>query len=64
MKPDLYICHTAYQVLVDCCRAMEAPCPPDLVLSAALPGAGALAGRLLTAKFVQGIPLVGAVGAR
>ena len=46
MKPDLYICHTAYQVLVECCRAMEAPCPPDLVLSAALPGAGALAGRL------------------
>lgn len=46
MKPDLYICHTPYQVLVECCRAFDAPCPPELVLSAALPGAGALAGRL------------------
>ena len=46
MKPDLYICHTAYQVLVETCRAFEAPCPPALVLSAVLPEAEALAARL------------------
>ena len=36
MKPDLYICHTAYQVLVEACRAFEASCPPAVLLSAAL----------------------------
>lgn len=46
MKPDLFICHTAYQVMVEVCRAFEAPCPPRMLLSAALPGAGALAQRL------------------
>ena len=46
MKPDLYICHTPYQVLVEVCRAFGAPCPPEMLLSASVPGAGALAKRL------------------
>lgn len=55
MKPDLYICHTAYQVLVEACRAFEAPCPPALVLSAALPGAEALAERLRATGLFAGV---------
>lgn len=46
MKPDLYICHTPYQVLADLCRAMQAPCPPEIILSTAIPDAAALARRL------------------
>lgn len=46
MKPDLYICHTAYQVMVEVCRAFEAPRPPHMLLSTSLPGAEALARRL------------------
>lgn len=46
MKPDLFICYTAYQVMVEVCRAFEAPCPPHMLLSASLPGAEALAQRL------------------
>lgn len=46
MKRDLYICHTPYQVLVEMCRAFGAPCPPEMLLSASVPGAEALATRL------------------
>ena len=55
MKPDLYICHTPYQVMVEVCRAFEAPCPPHLLLSAALPGAEALAGRLAGTGLFAGV---------
>ena len=37
MKPNLYICHTAYQVLVDLLRAGRCACengPHTMVLSA------------------------------
>ena len=47
MKPNLYICHTAYQVLVDLLRAGRAPGGPHtMVLSAAVADAAALAARL------------------
>lgn len=47
MKPNLYICHTAYQVLVDLLRAGREPgAPHTMVLSAAVPDAAALAARL------------------
>ena len=43
MKPNLYICHTAYQVLVDLLRAGRAPGGPHtMVLSAAVADAKAL----------------------
>lgn len=44
---NLYICHTAYQVLVDLLRAGRAPGGPHtMVLSTAVPDAAALAARL------------------
>ena len=44
---NLYICHTAYQVLVDLLRAGRAPDGPHtMVLSAAVADAPALAARL------------------
>lgn len=47
MKPNLYICHTAYQVLVDLLRAGRAEGKPHtLVLSAAVADVQALAARL------------------
>lgn len=47
MKPNLYICHTAYQVLVDLLRAGRAGGKPHtMVLSAAVADAEALAARL------------------
>lgn len=47
MKPNLYICHTAYQVLVDLLRAGRAEGPPHtMVLSAAVADAEALCRRL------------------
>ena len=47
MKPNLYICHTAYQVLVDLLRAGRAEGKPHtMVLSAAMADAEALAARL------------------
>lgn len=47
MKPNLYICHTAYQVLVDLLRASRAEGGPHtMVLSAAVADAEALAARL------------------
>ena len=49
MKPNLYICHTAYQVLVDLLRAGRVPCeggPHTMVLSARVADAAALAARL------------------
>ena len=46
-RPDLFVCHTAYQVFISCIRAMRAGQKPDIVLaSGVLPGAGALAERL------------------
>ena len=47
MRPDVCICHTPYQVLVELCRAFHSPCPPHLILSSVVPDAPALAGRLL-----------------
>ena len=44
--PNLYICHTAYQVLVDMVRAMEDAVPPELILSSVIPNTEELAGRL------------------
>ena len=47
MKPNLYICHTAYQVLVDLLRAGRcAGKPHTMVLSASVPDTAALAVRL------------------
>ena len=47
MKPNLYICHTAYQVLVDLLRAGRcAGKPHTMVLSASVPDTAALAERL------------------
>lgn len=47
MKPNLYICHTAYQVLVDLLRAGRADGGPHtMVLSAAVADVRALAARL------------------
>lgn len=47
MKPNLYLCHTAYQVLVDLLRAGRAEGKPHtMVLSAAVADAEALAARL------------------
>ena len=49
-RPDLFVCHTAYQTFISCIRAMRAAQKPDIVLaSGVLPGAGALAALLLTA---------------
>ena len=49
MKPNLYICHTAYQVLVDLLRAGRcAGKPHTMVLSASVPRhrrAGGTSGR-------------------
>ena len=44
MKPNLYICHTAYQVLVDLLRAGRCACengPHTMVLSASVPDTAA-----------------------
>lgn len=57
MKPNLYICHTAYQVLVDLLRAGRAEGKPHtMVLSAAVADAEALAARLEQTGVVR--PLV------
>lgn len=57
MKPNLYICHTAYQVLVDLLRASRAPGGPHtMVLSAAVADVQALAARLDATGVVR--PLV------
>lgn len=54
MKPNLYICHTAYQVLVDLLRAGRAEGGPHtMVLSAAVADAEALAARLDKTGVVQ-----------
>ena len=47
MKPNLYICHTAYQVLVDLLRAGRcAGKPHTMLLSASVPDTTALAALL------------------
>ena len=54
MKPNLYICHTAYQVLVDLLRAGRAEGKPHtMVLSAAVADAEALAARLAKTGVVR-----------
>ena len=54
MKPNLYICHTAYQVLVDLLRAGRAEGGPHtMVLSAAVADAKALSARLDKTGVVQ-----------
>lgn len=56
MKPNLYICHTAYQVLVDLLRAGRCACengPHTMVLSASVPDTAALAARLDAAGVVK-----------
>ncbi len=45
-RPNLYICHTAYQVLVEMVRAMEDTVAPELILSSVIPNTQELAGRL------------------
>ena len=45
-RPNLYICHTAYQVLIAMVRAMREPVLPDLILSCVIPNTNELAGRL------------------
>lgn len=52
MKPDLYICHTPYQVLVTLCRALHASCPPEMILSTVIPETQKLAGRLASTGLV------------
>ena len=44
--PNLSICHTAYQVLVEPVRAMEDTVAPDLLLSSVIPPTEDLAVRL------------------
>lgn len=54
MKPNLYICHTAYQVLVDLLRAGRAGGGPHtMVLSAAVADAKTLSARLDKTGVVQ-----------
>lgn len=56
MKPNLYICHTAYQVLVDLLRAGRCACengPHTMVLSASVPDTAVLAARLDAAGVVK-----------
>ena len=56
MKPNLYICHTAYQVLVDLLRAGRCACengPHTMVLSASVPDTAELAARLDAAGVVK-----------
>lgn len=53
MKPDLYICHTPYQVLVTLCRAFDSPCPPQLILSTTIPDADSLAARVSATGLVE-----------
>ena len=54
MKPNLYICHTAYQVLVDLLRAGRcAGKPHTMVLSASVPDTAALAARLDATSVVK-----------
>ena len=56
MKPNLYICHTAYQVLVDLLRAGRAEgSPHTMVLSAAVPDTKALAARLEATGAVRAV---------
>lgn len=45
-KPDLYICHTAYHVMVDMLRAMRSKNPSMLVMAAVIPNAQELRRRL------------------
>ena len=54
MKPNLYICHTAYQVLVDLLRASRTDGQPHtMVLSAAVPEPQSLAKKLEATSAVK-----------
>lgn len=46
MSPTLFICHTAYHVMISVCRAFGQSPAPDIILSTTIPQANALAGRL------------------
>lgn len=46
MNRRLFICHTAYQVLINLCRALRCNHRPDLLLSTTIPDTDALAERL------------------
>ena len=56
--PDLYVCHTAYQLLVDLLRAARKGGGHHLVLTTAVPDAEALRGRLLATGAFAGVTLV------
>ena len=54
---DLFICHTAYQVLIALVRALRAG-GADFVLSAGIPDAAALGGRLQAAGAANTVTVV------
>ena len=45
-KPDLYICHTAYQVMIDLLRTLRSGEKSALIISSTVPDAKNLAARL------------------
>ena len=54
---DLFICHTAYQVLIALVRALRTG-GADFVLSAGIPDAAALGGRLQAAGAANAVTVV------
>ena len=58
--PNLYICHTVYQVLIALLRALRAGGAQGLVLSTTVPGADALAKRLTISSAFSEVHLVDA----
>jgi hypothetical protein len=57
-KPDLYLCHTAYQVLIALIRAVRADGAQVLILSAAIPNAESLAERLTVSNAFSAVHVV------
>ena len=56
MKPNLYICHTAYQVLVDLLRASRTDGQPHtMVLSAAVPEPSAGSAEISRAELARAL---------
>lgn len=57
-RPDLYVCHTAYQTFISCIRAMRTAQKPDILLGAgALPGARGLGERLVSSGLFRQVML-------
>ena len=56
-KPDLYICHTAYHVLIALVRALRAGGGQAAVLSAQVPGAERLAEKLVACGAFAGVQI-------